>query len=63
MCPCPYISGSCPSRGTWIEMVALFLAAVALLGRAPRGARGLKCQKIAVAFGVLLVVPLAGHVD
>ena len=33
---------SCPSRGTWIEIPGLFDQEYIYLGRAPRGARGLK---------------------
>ena len=33
---------SCPSRGTWIEIFPGLQIALHALGRAPRGARGLK---------------------
>ena len=33
---------SCPSRGTWIEIKSLLPARARHIGRAPRGARGLK---------------------
>ena len=54
---------SCPSRGTWIEMLVKRDVQLYLKRRAPRGARGLKCLCLAVLVSAAMVVPLAGHVD
>ena len=35
---------SCPSRGTWIEIAVSNQILLDVYGRAPRGARGLKCS-------------------
>ena len=43
-------------------MILLFLLA-AFFGRAPRGARGLKCWLNGYSRNGVEVVPLAGHVD
>ena len=37
-----YESWSRPARGAWIEMLPLRMIPLAVLGRAPHGARGLK---------------------
>ena len=54
---------SCPSRGTWIEIITARFKEAARCGRAPRGARGLKYAYGGSAVDKHIVVPLAGHVD
>ena len=54
---------SCPSRGTWIEIMSCPAAFKLAARRAPRGARGLKYLTAESFQRVVDVVPLAGHVD
>ena len=56
-------SRSCPSRGTWIEIIRATYGVLPGSGRAPRGARGLKLLLPVQTPLLLPVVPLAGHVD
>ena len=54
---------SCPSRGTWIEIISVIFVVSMSNGRAPRGARGLKFLFGESLIYASIVVPLAGHVD
>ena len=59
----PPCNGSCPVRGTWIEIVRLLDTNGDGERRAPYGARGLKYHLPAVGVQLRRVVPRKGHVD
>ena len=54
---------SCPTWGTWIEIIFKTFAVFRSFGRAPPGARGLKFLSIVNAYNKAIVVPHLGHVD
>ena len=52
-----------PSRGAWIEISRVMNLSHSLLGRTPRGVRGLKFDVVKVLSDAPEVAPLAGCVD
>ena len=55
--------GSHPSRGAWIEIYSKATNASGVVGRTPRGVRGLKSEEHKNSPRSKAVAPLAGCVD
>ena len=52
-----------PARGAWIEIEAATDTCTVLPGRAPQGARGLKCFPPGLPHADIHVAPRKGRVD